>query len=225
MTARLAHRIVSNTQTTLRSLSLNLLSPSYVKTSKFGQQYFRSQPHSVMSTDVESTTPPITYHLNSTGQNPSFHPSASVERIPVSRSLKELLPLLVAQPSHYIIIHIHGKPYLVTPGDTVRLPFRMKGVVPGDIIRLNRAACIGSRDFTLKGAPYINERIFECRATIMGAESEPMRFKEKTKRRNRKVKTVKSKHRFTILRIAELKIKTLEEIESQNHNLPVVKSA
>ncbi len=72
---------------------------------------------------------------------------------------------------------------------------------------------MGSRDYTLKGTPYVDERIFECRARVMGVEAEPMRIKEKTKRRNRKIKTVKSKHKFTILRIAELKVKGLEEIE------------
>ncbi len=65
----------------------------------------------------------------------------------------------------------------------------------------------------MKGAPYLDERIFECRARVMGVEAEPMRIKEKTKRRNRKIKTVRSKHKFTILRIAEVKVKTLEEIE------------
>ena len=95
----------------------------------------------------------------------------------------------------------------------MRLPFRMPGVVPGDVLRLNRASALGSRDYTLKGAPYLDERLFECRARVMGTEAEPMRIKEKTKRRNRKVKTVKSKHKFTILRIAELKINSLEEIE------------
>lgn len=130
----------------------------------------------------------------------------------ISESIKDLLPLLTAQPSHYITIHIHGKPYLVTTGDTVRLPFKMPGVIPGDILRLNKAANIGSRDYTLKGTPYVDERLFECRATVMGTESEPMRIKLKTKRRNRKVKTVKSKHRYTILRIAELKLKNPEEL-------------
>lgn len=101
----------------------------------------------------------------------------------------------------------------MTAGDIVRLPFRMPGVLPGDILRLNRASSLGSRDYTLKGVPYIDERIFECRARVMGTEAEPMRYKEKTKRRNRKVKTVKSKHKFTILRIAELKINDLEDIE------------
>lgn len=102
----------------------------------------------------------------------------------------------------------------MTAGDIVRLPFRMPGVVPGDILRLNRASVLGSRDYTLKGAPYLDERLFECRARVIGTEAEPMRFKEKTKRRQRKVHVVKSKHKFTILRISELKINDLESIES-----------
>ncbi|RAL66227.1 hypothetical protein DID88_005899 [Monilinia fructigena] len=141
-------------------------------------------------------------------------PSPSVTPPSLSASVKEMLPFLTAQPSHFITTHIYSRPYLVTVGDTVRLPFRMPGVVPGDILRLNTASSIGSRDYTLKGTPYLDERIFECRARVMGTEAEPMRIKEKTKRRNRKVKTVRSKHKYTILRIAELKVKTVEEIES-----------
>lgn len=65
----------------------------------------------------------------------------------------------------------------------------------------------------MKGAPYLDDRLFECRAVVAGTESDPMRTKEKTKRRQRKIKTVKSKHKHTILKISELKIKTLEELE------------
>lgn len=92
----------------------------------------------------------------------------------------------------------------------------MPDVAPGDILRLNRASVIGSRDYTLKGTPYLDERIFECRARVMGTEGEPVRVKEKTTRRNRRVKTVRSKHKFTVIRISELKIKSLEEVESDN---------
>jgi len=38
-----------------------------------------------------------------------------------------------------------------------------------------------------------------------------MRIKEKTKRRQRKVKTVKSKHPYTVLRIKELEVLGGEE--------------
>ncbi|GJC87068.1 aconitate hydratase [Colletotrichum tofieldiae] len=139
-------------------------------------------------------------------------PSATTT--PISESVQAVLPFLAAQPNHYITFHIHGRPYLVQPGDSVRLPFKMPGVVPGDVLRLNRASVIGSRDYTLKGAPFIDERVFECRAVVTGTESEPMRLKTKTKRRQRRVKTVKSKHRFTTLTISELKINGPEEIEA-----------
>lgn len=56
----------------------------------------------------------------------------------------------------------------------------------------------------MKGNPYIDERLFECRATFLEETAEPLRKKEKTKRRNRKIKTVKSKHRYSVLRIKEL---------------------
>merc|ERR1712230_77326 len=142
----------------------------------------------------------------------------TVSRAPVSVPPRVLTkrtvpPPPATHPSPYVSAHIHGKPYLVTVGDMVRLPFHMPGVVPGDVLRLNRASSLGSRDYTLKGTPYVDERLFECRARVMGVEAEPMRIKEKTKRRNRKIKTVRSKLKFTILRISDLKIKTLEEIE------------
>ena len=53
------------------------------------------------------------------------------------------------------------------------------------------------------------------RARVIGVESEPMRFLEKTKRRQRHVKTVKSKHRFTVLRIFELRVKGKLEDEEE----------
>lgn len=90
----------------------------------------------------------------------------------------------------------------------------MPGVLPGDVLRLNRASILGSRDFTLKGAPYVDERLFECRAVVLGVESEPMRIKIKKKQRNRRKKTVRSKHKYTVLRVSELKISTPEDIEA-----------
>ena len=191
---------------------------------------------------------------------------------PLSTSVRELLPLLQTQKPHYITVQIHGKSYLVTQGDIIRLPFFMHGVEPGDILRLNRATHLGSRDFTLKAAApppklksptrsttgvvdsttgdlashsmvmpegalaatpnttyaphfiphiakgkhsYLDESLFVCRAVVMGAESEPLRIKEKTKQRQRHVKRVKTKLRFTVIKIRELRVKTIEEIESE----------
>jgi len=114
----------------------------------------------------------------------------------------------------------------------------MHGVQPGDVLRLNRASTIGSRDYTLKSGAslmstqdlskdeiaftpvkqrtrWIDDRLFVCRATVMGVESEPMRVMEKTKRRQRHIKHVKSKHRYTVLRISEVKVKSLGEVKAE----------
>lgn len=152
------------------------------------------------STQLPPANPPAVRHPSSLQTSPA--PSAASAQ----QSMTQLLPLLRAQPNHYITAHIHGFPYLVTEGDRVRLPFRMPGVLPGDVLRLNRASLLGSRDYTLKGEPYIDEALFECRATVLGTESEPLRVKIKTKRRNRRSQRVTSKHKYTILRISEVKV-------------------
>ena len=161
------------------------------------------------STSSTSTPPQTRNHVPSSKQPvaPTFD-----SPLQVTKSLLDKLPHLTAQRSHYIAAHLHAKPYLVTAGDHVRLPFLMPNVQPGDVIRLNRATVLGSRDFTLKGTPYVDERMFECRARVMGVDAEPMRIKEKTKRRQRHVKTVRSKHRYTLLRIMDVKVKSVEEL-------------
>ncbi|KAF2750968.1 hypothetical protein M011DRAFT_417432 [Sporormia fimetaria CBS 119925] len=163
-------------------------------------------------------------------------PASAIRELPYARksvttsgltpSIRQLLPLLQTQPAHYITIHIHGRPYLVTRGDEVRLPFLMQGVGPGDVLRLNRATHIGSRDYTLKAPEavkgtrdepkkvfYLDEKLFVCRATVIGTEMEPMRVMEKTKRRQRHVRHVFSQHKYTVLKISQLEIKSLEQYE------------
>lgn len=130
----------------------------------------------------------------------------------VTKSLMSSLPHLVGQSPHYVVAELHARPYLLTEGDQIRLPFLMPKVKTGDILRFNRASALGSRDFTLKGSPHVDERIFECRVRVTGVESEPLRIKEKTKRRQRHTKTAKSKHRYTMMRVMDVRIKTPEEL-------------
>lgn len=164
-------------------------------------------------TPLATHSPISTEAIASAAAINAAQPAAPTTPYAITESVKELLPLLNAQPSKFITALIHGRPYLLTVGDTVRLPFHMPGVVPGDVLRLNRASAIGSRDYTLKGQPHVDERVFECRAIVMGTEGEPARIKIKKKRRNRRSKTVISKHKFTVLRLSELRVKELGEIE------------
>ena len=78
---------------------------------------------------------------------------------------------------------------------------------------MNRASVLGSRDYTLKGEPYVDERLFECRAVVLGTEAEPMRIMIKKKQRNRRKKHVRSKHKYTVLRISDVRIISPEVME------------
>lgn len=65
---------------------------------------------------------------------------------------------------------------------------------------------LGSRDYTLKGNPWVDEKLFQVRATVIEETSEPMRIKKKKKQRTRRTRTVKSKHVYTVLRISQLEV-------------------
>ncbi|KAH8593679.1 ribosomal protein L21-like protein [Bisporella sp. PMI_857] len=217
MLSRSLRRSILDSKPSQVTLPPTFLLPIRARFFNTTQQHIESPPDAAITTPSPST-------LSSPLQEKTYRPM--LPKVPlappppttplnISTSITKMLPLLAAQPSHYISAHIHGRPYLVTAGDIVRLPFLMPGVSPGDILRLNRASSLGSRDYTLKGAPYLDERLFVCRARVMGTESEPMRTKEKKKRRNRRLRTVQSKHRFTILRISEVKVNDLEDIQGQ----------
>jgi hypothetical protein len=210
----------------------------------------RSRAHPIPERDLDTTQkPPAQPSQRPKGRKPAYVPPPAIKRTAptppssqhvdkrIDPSIRQLLPLLKAQAPHYLRAHIHGKPYLVTSGDTVRLPFLMHGVLPGDVLRLNRATLLGSRDYTLKPGTsstlpstntsmeeeerdgrglqplgYIDERLFTCRARVMGTELEPMRIKEKTKRRQRHIRRVRSKHAYTVLRVMEIGVTDVEAI-------------
>lgn len=165
--------------------------------------------------EAEAAVPQTPRTRNHIPLNKQPLPPTFTTPLKVTQTLLDTLPHMTAQKTHYITAHLHAKPYLLTTGDQLRLPFHMSGVQAGDVIRLNRASVLGSRDFTLKGTPYVDERLFECRARVLGVDAEPMRIKEKTKRRQRHVKTARSKHRFTVLRVMDVRVKDVEELVDQ----------
>ncbi|RAL12323.1 mitochondrial 54S ribosomal protein bL21m [Aspergillus homomorphus CBS 101889] len=164
-----------------------------------------------VQTSAPSTKPPASAPLDPASLKKPVAPTFT-KPLELNQSLLSQLPNLTSQQPHYIISHLHDKPYLLTQGDQIRLPFLMPNVKPGDVLRFNRASVLGSREFSLKGAPYVDERLYECRVRVMGVDSEPLRIKEKTKRRRRHVQQVRSKHKYTLLRVMDVKIKTAEEL-------------
>ncbi|KAI5809727.1 putative aconitate hydratase [Peziza echinospora] len=164
-----------------------------------------------ISTSTTRPSPELASTTPSTSTPPPPQTIPSYQTPPPQPPLESLLPLLKSQPAHYITIHINAFPFLVTTGDTVTLPFLLKDVSVGDVLRLTHASILGSRDYTIKGDPWVNPELFELRARVVEVTAEPMRLKIKKKQRNRRTKTVKSKHSYTVLRIGELLLKDSPE--------------
>ncbi|KAI8939949.1 hypothetical protein NX059_003675 [Plenodomus lindquistii] len=229
--ALLESRATTLPPTFLLPLRANITTVSHnLETGNVPAPLIQSGHHISAEAQKRSQTPQPLPRNASKPANPKSSPSPHTRNDIVSSTLtpqmRHMLPLLQTQPAHYITIHLHGRPYLVTKGDSIRLPFLMPNVRPGDILRLNRATHIGSRDYTLKAPEaikgtadhgkkvfYLDERLYTCRARVVGVESEPMRVEEKTKRRQRHTKHVFSKLHFTVLKISELEVKSLDEYE------------
>ncbi|KAL6937977.1 54S ribosomal protein L49, mitochondrial [Hanseniaspora osmophila] len=122
----------------------------------------------------------------------STKPTLNVEPLKLSNEL-------------YAIFKIHNRPYLVTEGDKVILPFRMKNVEVGDILKLNDVTTIGSRNYKLIDYP-IDESVYSLQAVVTEKTKRPMRIREVTKRRSRRTRHAKNKADLTILKISELKV-------------------
>ncbi|KAK9381123.1 mitochondrial 54S ribosomal protein bL21m [Kockiozyma suomiensis] len=104
----------------------------------------------------------------------------------------------------YATIRIHKHQFLVSVGDSVTLPFRLKDVQVGDVIRLTQIETLGSRKFTWKGSPFIDDERCVVRARVVEQTKEPMRIKIRKKQRTRRTKHIISKHAYTVLTIAEV---------------------
>ncbi|GAV51214.1 hypothetical protein ZYGR_0AD03970 [Zygosaccharomyces rouxii] len=105
----------------------------------------------------------------------------------------------------YAVFRIHNRPYLVTLGDKVVLPFKLKQADVGDILNLNDVTTIGSRNYQLIDNP-IDTKLFTLKATVLEKTKRAFQIKEVTKRRNRRVRHAKNKADLTVLRISELKV-------------------
>lgn len=129
----------------------------------------------------------------------------SLSNLATQKVTKDMLTPLQNCSSLYAIFRIHNRPFLVTKGDTVVLPFHMKNVKLGDKLKLTDVTTIGSRDYKMIDYP-IDPSLYTLTAKVIELTRKPLVAREKTKRRQRRVRTVKTKQMITILRIDDLKL-------------------
>lgn len=136
---------------------------------------------------------------------PSYLPPAKNTYETLKVSEEELLPLKFGG-ALYATVHIHDRKFLVTEGDEIVLPVRMKDVKVGDVLNLHHVSTIGTREHTLTGAPAIDPSIFKIQGVVLEKTRTTAQTHERTQRRVRHVRHVVSQNCVTVIRISELKL-------------------
>ncbi|KAI7886834.1 hypothetical protein K492DRAFT_203089 [Lichtheimia hyalospora FSU 10163] len=120
-------------------------------------------------------------------------------------SSQGLLTKLRDQLRYYAIAEIAGRPLLITKNDKV-VVHRLKDVNVGDVIKLDRVRELGSKDYTIKGSPFVDEKYYDINATVIEhTKSKLIRIVKKKRRKNYK-RTIEHKQTHTVLRINNLDI-------------------
>lgn len=107
----------------------------------------------------------------------------------------------------YAVCKIHNIPYMVTKGDKLILPYRIKNHEVGDVLKLNNVVTLGSRNFTYNDFNGIPEEAYELTATLAEITREPRYEVVRKKQRCRRKKTTVVEPFQTHLIINELKLK------------------
>lgn len=107
----------------------------------------------------------------------------------------------------YAIFKLHNMPYMVTKGDKVYLPFKLKNAEVGDQLVLNNVTTIGSPDYTLNDDAGIPSDLYSLKANVIEVTREPYYEVVKKKQRCRRFKRIPVQPFQTVLRIEELKLR------------------
>lgn len=123
----------------------------------------------------------------------------------------EKSPLLIlkfnsAATNLYAVFRLHNMPYLVTKGDRVVLPFKLKGAEVGDQLRLSDIITVGSPDYTYNDKNGMPKEWVDLRANVVEITREPYYEVYRKKQRCRRLKTFPVQPHQTILMINELKL-------------------
>ena len=120
------------------------------------------------------------------------------------------LESLRSQLNCYAVTEIVGRHYLITKNDLI-VTNRLGDVDLGDIVQLNRVKELGSKDFTIKGDPYVSNDYYHITATVVEQPKGPFTEIIKKKKRNRRKKRITHKQTYTVLRVREVEVAKLQQ--------------
>lgn len=123
-----------------------------------------------------------------------------------SDSKPSVLAPLLNNSNIYMTVYINKFPYLVSPNDTLHLPFRLPDAPLGSILRMTNVSRIGSRDYTLQGHPYIDENAYTLKMRVIEHTKQPMVVTIKKKQRQRRARHLPNKQNYTVLKYSPRKL-------------------
>ncbi|KAJ1674061.1 hypothetical protein EV182_004044, partial [Spiromyces aspiralis] len=154
------------------------------------------QPRAGLSTNAE------------TGSAAALPEHVTVGRV-WSEGTKRAVNALRSQNNYYATVVIKGRHFTVTQNDVVVMD-RMNDVELGDVLDLSQVAELGSKDYTIKGQPFVDPAFFKIEATVI-EHPVAQQVKIVKKRRHTGYQNTKiHQHRHTLLRISLLEVNRLE---------------
>lgn len=136
--------------------------------------------------------------------------SGTSQATSLNKQIPDLTPLKldsIGSDSLYAIFKLHNIPYLVTKGDKIVLPFKLKEAEVGDLLILKDVVTLGSPEFTYNDDRGIPKELFDLKANVVEITREPYYEVYRKKQRCRRLKTFPVQNYQTILMINELKLK------------------
>ncbi|KAG2227684.1 hypothetical protein INT45_004726 [Circinella minor] len=132
-----------------------------------------------------------------------------VRNVQTDATTKDLVTKLRNQLRYYAIAEIAGRPFLITKNDQV-IVNRLKDVKVGDVLKLDRVRELGSKDYTIKGQPFVNEGFYDIKATVIEHPKSKLIQIVKKKRRKNYKRTIEHKQTHTVLRISKVDVNALD---------------
>lgn len=162
--------------------------------------------------DEDST--PLAFGLeHASALSPTAWPTADTLLSPPSSSSSEsdrAVALLNSEPRKYILTALHRQRYVLHPRDILTVAHIKPTLAPGTKLALTRIFEVGSHAFRLRAGAGDRLTGVRCEATVLENTTGPLTIKRLVKRRKGYKKEIRSKMRYTRLRIGEIAVEAAE---------------
>jgi len=156
------------------------------------------------STTAETSTETSTPSLPSSSfPSPNSIPFSNTQPKPIPEktdSPQSVLAPLLNNSNIYMTVYINNFPYLLSPNDTLHLPFHLSDAPLGSILRMTHVSRIGCRDYTLQGHPFIDKNAFTLKMRVIEHTKQPLVVTIKKKQRQRRARHLPNKQNYTVLK-------------------------